>query len=194
MTSLDPAAVLEALIAGNRRFSTGASRHPRRDPARREEVSGGQHPVAAIVTCSDSRVSPEIVFDQGLGDLFVVRTAGNLLDTLGLASLEYAAEHLGVPLVVVMGHSRCGAVRAAAERGHAPAHLGVIVSALAPSIDRGQRLPGDPLENAARDNVVSAVAMLQSPGGVLAGLAGRGMLRVVGMFYDVERGTVERIA
>jgi len=116
MKSPDHRAALAALVEGNRRFAAGVAEHPRQDARRREEVlARGQYPFAAIVGCADSRVPPEIVFDQGLGDLFVLRTAGNIVDDLGVACLEYAAAHLGVPLIVVMGHSRCGAVTAAAE-------------------------------------------------------------------------------
>ena len=194
MRSEDSGTVLKALIEGNRRFAAGTSRHPRQDPGRRVEVSAGQRPTAAIVACSDSRVPPEIVFDQGLGDLFVVRTAGNLIDALGLASLEYAAGHLEVPLIVVMGHSRCGAVGAAAEAVGPAGRLSAIVSALGPSIEKAAGAPGNRVDAAAWENVKSTVAMLESCEGVLSSRVERGDLRIVGMFYDIERGTVEPTA
>jgi len=196
MRSEDGGSMLAALIEGNRRFAAGTAEHPRQGPARRAEVSARQRPKAAIVACSDSRVAPEIVFDQGLGDLFVVRTAGNLLDELSLASLEYAAVHLGVELIVVMGHSHCGAVGAAAEAAGAeaagaPGRLSAIVSALEPSMKKAREVPGDLVEAAARENVKSSVEMLDSRESVLASLVDQGRLRIVGMFYDLDRGTVE---
>jgi carbonic anhydrase len=183
--------VLEALIEGNRRFAAGSGIHPRRDPARRSEIAAGQRPRAAVVACSDSRVGPEIVFDQGLGDLFIVRTAGNLLDRLGIESLEYAAAHLGVPLIVVMGHSACGAVGAAMESGEAAGHFPTIVSALAPFIEAARGRAGNPADEAARENVRAIAAMLGSRAGVLKTLVEGGRLRVLGAFYDIDRGTVE---
>jgi carbonic anhydrase len=185
---------LAELIEGNARFAAGTSLHPRQDARRREEVlEKGQYPFAAIVSCSDSRVPPELVFDQGLGDLFVVRTAGNVLDDLGMASLEYAADHLGVPLIVVMGHSRCGAVTAAVEGGEASGHFPSILAALAPAVERAKDRPGDVVDAAARENVKSIVATLESGEGVLKNLVDRGALRVVGVFYDIERGVAEFI-
>jgi carbonic anhydrase len=184
---------LDVLIEGNRRFATGASVHPRHDQARRSEVAVSQHPFAAVVGCSDSRVGPEIIFDQGLGDLFIVRTAGNVLDAAGIGSLEYAAAHLGVPLIVVVGHSRCGAVKAAAESSTAAGCLSAVVSALAPSIERMRGCPGDLLEAASRENVRSTVAALERCEPVIRRLVEEGKLRVTGMFYDIERGTVETI-
>jgi len=191
----NPAAqrALEALIEGNRRFAEGACLHPRHDPARRSEVSGGQHPLAAVVACSDSRVGPEIVFDQGLGDLFVVRTAGNVLDEAGIGSLEYAAEHLGVPLIVVMGHSRCGAIEAVIEQGAAHEAFSTIVAALAPSVARARRSGGELAETTSREHVKSTVAMLERREPIIRKLVDEGTLSVAGVFYDIERGTVERI-
>ena len=184
---------LAELIEGNARFAAGASVHPRQDPERRAVVARGQHPRAAIVACSDSRVPPELVFDQGLGDLFVVRTAGNIIDDLGVASLEYAAVHLGVPLVVVMGHSRCSAVTAAVEGVEAPGRFSAIHEALAPAVEKTKDRPGDAVDAAARENVKSSVTMLESAEGVLKDRIDRGALLVVGAFYDIERGSVEFI-
>lgn len=189
-----PERSLAELVEGNARFAAGASVRPRQDARRREEVlEKGQHPFAAIVSCSDSRVSPEIVFDQGLGDLFVVRTAGNLIDDLGAASLEYAAAHLGVPLIVVMGHSRCGAVTAAVEGGKVSGRLSAIHEALAPSVERAKDRAGDIVDTTARENVRSIVATLEGTEGILKELVERGAIRVIGAFYDIERGAVEFI-
>jgi len=182
---------LESLKEGNKRFSSGKSEHPRQGHGRRAEIAGGQHPFVAIVACSDSRVAPEIIFDQGLGDLFVVRCAGNLIDEIGLASIEYAVEHLDVPLVVVMGHSRCGAITAAVQKGAAPGHLSRVVSALDPVVERAKALGGDLADNASRENVRAAGASLESSEPLLRRLVDRGDLLVAGAFYDVESGVVE---
>ena len=194
MKSPDHRAALAALIEGNRRFAAGTAEHPRQDARRREEVlEKGQYPLAAIVACSDSRVSPELVFDQGLGDLFVVRVAGNLVNDLGLGSLEYAASHLGVPLIAVMGHTRCGAVTAATAAADSPGRISAIITALGPAIEKAKGGPGDLVEAAARESVKSTVAALNASEPVLRPLVDRGALRIVGMFYDIERGTVEVI-
>jgi len=183
---------LDALLEGNRRFAEGRAEHPRQDARRRKEVlASGQYPFAAIVACADSRVPPEIVFDQGLGDLFVVRLAGNLADDLGIASLEYAVEHLEVPLIVILGHSRCGAVKASAEASGCGGRLGAIVSAIAPSIERAKETPGDLIDAAARDNATCVAARLRSCGPVLEKLVARGTLDIVAAFYDLESGRVD---
>jgi carbonic anhydrase len=191
----DHRAALAALLDGNRRFAAGVAEHPRQDARRREEVlAKGQYPFAAIVGCADSRVPPEIVFDQGLGDLFVIRVAGNLVDDFELASLEYVVSHLGTPLIAVMGHTRCGAVTAAIAAEDVPGRLSAIIEALGPSIEKARAAPGDLVETAARESVKSTVAALKASEPVLRPLVERGTLRIVGMFYDIERGTVEVIS
>ena len=131
----DQGDALARLLAGNHRYVSGTVAHPNQTAGRRRAVAGSQHPFATILGCADSRVPPEVVFDQGLGDLFVVRVAGNIADPAAVASIEYSAEHLGVGLIVVVGHSRCGAVDAAVKGGEAPGHLSVLV-------DVGHRLIG----------------------------------------------------
>ena len=111
---------LQRLVEGNQRSVAGAWTHPHQSLERRAGLTKGQAPFAVILACADSRVSPEVLFDQGLGDLFVIRVAGNVIDNLGLGSLEYAAEHLHTPLIVVLGHTQCGAVQAAVAGSHAP--------------------------------------------------------------------------
>ena len=113
--AISPEAALKRLMDGNARYVAGRSTHPDASVARRTEVAGGQHPFASIVACADSRVGPELIFDQGLGDLFVDRVAGNVVDDAVLGSIEYSVIHLGVPLVVVLGHDRCGAVEATVD-------------------------------------------------------------------------------
>src|SRR5947208_9005654 len=113
--AVDPAEAIDKLKEGNGRYASGKLQHPGQTTERRAELTKDQHPFAVIVSCSDSRVPPEIVFDQGLGDLFVVRVAGNVIDDHGLGSIEYAVDHLGARLIVVLGHQSCGAVKAAKE-------------------------------------------------------------------------------
>jgi carbonic anhydrase len=129
-----PAAAVKALVDGNARWASGKPRHSGRDFARRECVAKeGQTPFAAILGCADSRVPPELLFDEGVGDLFVVRVAGNSVDKLGEQSLEYSAEHLGVETILVLGHQKCGAVKAAVDTypGAAPEFLALIYGAIA---------------------------------------------------------------
>ena len=120
---------LKKLLEGNERCRSGQAQHPRQDARRRKEITKGQKPFAVIVGCSDSRIPPPMIFDQGLGDLFVIRVAGNIADSVVLGSIEYAVEHLGCKLVVVLGHGKCGAVTAAAEGGKAPGHIEAVLKA-----------------------------------------------------------------
>jgi carbonic anhydrase len=190
MNAMTTGRAFETLIEGNRRFAGGKSVHPRGDRERRAEVVRGQRPYAAIVACSDSRVAPELIFDQGLGDLFVVRSAGNLIDALGLSSIEYAVGHLGVPLVVVVGHSSCGAVKAALEEGASADRPFPIVSALGPAIERARVLGGTLEENTARENARLAAARLRGAEPILTAGIERGSLRIMSAFYDLETGVV----
>jgi len=190
MNRMTAAQALETLREGNRRFVSGTLENPRRDAARRADIAGGQHPFAAIVACSDSRVSPEIIFDQGLGDLFVVRTAGNLIDAVGLASIEYAVERLAVPLVLVLGHSCCGAAGAAVKQDMTGDRLSHIISALAPAVERAKRLEGNLADNVSRENVRVITARLKSAEPVLKNLVDSGRLTIDGAFHDLASGAV----
>jgi len=181
---------LARLQAGNDRFVAGQVIHPNSGPARRAEVAKGQQPFAIVVGCSDSRVGPEVVFDQGLGDLFVVRTAGNVVDDVALGSIEYAVEHLGVPVILVLGHTRCGAVAAAVAGGEAHGHVGSIVEKIKPAVEETKGKEGDAVDNAVRANVRNVVKQLRGAGPILSGLVKSGKLRVVGGCYDLDRGRV----
>ena len=140
-------AALDELLAGNRRYAAGRPRHPREERARRHVLAAGQHPFAVVVGCVDSRVPPELVFDQGIGDLLCIRTAGQVLDEAVLASVQYGVEELGVPLVLVLGHERCGAVAATLEHlrtgAPVPGHLGLLVDEITPAALRTRAAPGD---------------------------------------------------
>jgi carbonic anhydrase len=182
--ALTPAEALEKLLAGNRRFVSGlpASRYGAAE--RRKEVAEHQHPFAVVVCCSDSRAGPEVVFDQGIGDIFVVRTAGEVVDDVGLGSIEYAVEHLGAPLVVVLGHERCGAVTAALKGGEAPGHIGALIKAIEPAVAESKGASGDQLDNAVRAQIRAVVRQLKAAE----------LLRtaeVVGARYDLDTGVVE---
>ena len=183
-------AVLAELKAGNQHHAAHQYTHPHQSAARQRELAHGQHPHAVILSCADSRVAPEIVFDQGLGDLFTIRVAGNIATDAEVASIEYAAEHLHTPLVVVMGHQSCGAVAAAVAGGEAPGHLPTLIDAIRPAVDKARELPGDLAANAMRINVEMVVAQLRSSPPVLAELVASGKLRIVGAVYSLENGKV----
>ncbi|MEV0485878.1 carbonic anhydrase [Streptomyces sp. NPDC050508] len=148
-----PAALAE-LLDGNRRYATDHSRHPDESRRLRHQLATAQHPFAVIVGCIDSRVPPELIFDQGLGDLLCIRTAGEVLDEAVLASIQYGVEELRIPLVLVLGHERCGAVAATLahlETGApVPGHLALLVDEIAPAARRTRALPGDWAEHTMR--------------------------------------------
>ena len=180
----------QKLMDGNKRYVDARLLHPNQTPQRRAEVAKGQHPFAAIVSCADSRVPPEILFDQGLGDLFVVRLAGNILDDAVLASLEYAVEHLSVKYIMVLGHERCGAVEATIKGGETPGHIGSLVKAIQPAVDNAKKQPGDLLDNAVSANITMVVQKLKSSSPTLVELVKKGALTVVGARYDLDDGVV----
>lgn len=184
-------AALQRLIDGNLRYAAGQTEHPRQSAERRAELAKGQAPFAIVLACADSRVAPEIVFDQGLGDLFVVRVAGNVLDNHALGSIEYAVEHLHASLIVVLGHERCGAVTAAVQGGHAPGHIHSLVQAIEPAVAAARSEPGDAVENATRANVLRVVAQLRQAEPILAEHVKSAQLQVVGGRYDLDTGAVE---
>lgn len=186
-----PDAVLSELKAGNQRHQSHQYAHPHQSAARQKELVKGQSPHAVILACADSRVAPEIVFDRGLGDLFVVRVAGNIATDAEIASIEYAAEHLHTPLVVVMGHQSCGAVGAAIEGGEAAGHLPTLVRAIQPAVDAARSLKGDLTANTVRINVQMVVEQLRASKPVLAHLVSEGKLRIVGAVYALDTGRVE---
>jgi carbonic anhydrase len=189
--SADSKQALEKLVQGNQRFAGGSATHPGQTVERRTELAKGQTPFAIVLTCADSRVSPELVFDQGLGDLFVIRNAGNVLDDHVLGSMEYAVDHLHVPLIVVLGHSQCGAVSATLAGGHAPGHIQSIVDAIGPAVAESQDLPGDKLDNAVRANAERNGSLVAHSGPILEEAVKAGKLRVVAARYDLATGRVE---
>lgn len=197
VANLSPEAAMARLVAGNERYASGFSAHPNNDLARRGVVAKGQSPFAVILTCADSRVAPELIFDQGLGDLFVIRVAGNVVDDAVLASIEYAAIHLGTSLVMALGHERCGAISAtidALEGRGSPADVGTKIGALAALIAPAVRAipPGtvDKVDAAVSINAnhVAAEIFVNSPPLRARVLAGK--LKIVAARYDLDDGRV----
>lgn len=189
-----PAAVMARLLAGNRRFRAGRTRHPHQTPQTVRALAAAQDPFAIVLGCADSRVSPEVVFDRGLGDLFDNRVAGNIVDDLLLGSIEYAVEHFAPPVLLVLGHERCGAVTAAIETiesgGTAPGHIGTIVEALRPILEPVLDSPGDRVENGVAANIRAQSAALVQRSEIVREHVESGAMAVVGARYDLDTGTV----
>jgi carbonic anhydrase len=184
---------LKLLLEGNQRFVAGKLEHPNQTPDRRAEVAKGQHPFAAVLACSDSRTPPEIIFDRGLGDLFTVRVAGNVADKVVIESLDYSVKNLGVRVVMVLGHKRCGAVIAAVE-GHSEEgkDVGPMLKELDPAVHATHDMPGDPVENAVRANVrLVMLNLATSP--ELRAMVISGELKIIGGIYDLDTGTIEML-
>ncbi|WP_406074563.1 carbonic anhydrase [Micromonospora sp. NBC_01638] len=194
----EPARAYAELAAGNRRFVSGAPRHPNQDAGHRAAVADGQHPFAVIVGCSDSRLAAEIIFDRGLGDLFVVRTAGHTAGPEVLGSVEYAVTVLGTPLVVVLGHDSCGAVQAAREvaaTGTPPrGHLRAVVDAVLPSLRRAGAEGVDDIDGIVDIHIAQTVETLLRQSPVLADEVAQGRCAVVGVSYRLAAGAVRLVA
>jgi carbonic anhydrase len=192
-----PADARRLLAEGNARYVANEPQ-PRDYAAERASRAMGQAPFATILSCADSRVAPELAFDQGPGQLFVVRLAGNVVTTEVLASIEFGAAVLGTPLVLVLGHTRCGAVQATLaslrEGTEHPGHLGALVEAIAPAVAPVLDEPGDPEANAVRANVRQAVERLRAAPPILADLVRAGSLDVVGGVYDLSTGRAELLS
>ena len=213
-----PAEAMSRLKEGNGRYTSGNGQHPHESSEerayiatnsyenagmiflgmtaaeaakRRAELTKSQHPFAIIVSCSDSRVPPEIVFDQGLGDLFVLRVAGNVIDDHSLGSIEYAVDHLAVRLIVVLGHQRCGAIKAAKEtiaaKTEAPAHIQSLVTAIQPAVEATVK---DDLEATVKANVKNVTQALRSSTPVLKPKVDSGELKVGSAYYSLDTGSV----
>ena len=194
-SGLTPDQALALLKEGNEKFLTEAPFREAEGRERRLELALAQHPFAVLVGCSDSRVSPELLFGRGLGELFIVRVAGNTTDQAALGSVEYAVAHLGVPLVCVLGHERCGAVAAAVEvvekNATFPGSIGDMVEPIIPAVLKAREEPGDLLDNAVRANIRRVVDDLRGSGPILSDAVHEGRLKIVGARYDLEDGKVE---
>src|SRR6266702_5750906 len=186
-----PAEAIAKLKEGNARYTSGNLQHPGQTTERRAELTKSQHPFAIILSCSDSRVPPEIVFDQGLGDLFIVRVAGNVINDEGLGSIEYSVDHLGTRLILVLGHQSCGAVKAAREtiaaKGKAPGHIESLVTAIKPAVEATAK---DDLETTIKANVKNVVQTLRSSTPILKAKVDSGEIQVIGGYYSLDTGAV----
>jgi len=188
VASVSPDGALARLKAGNARFVANPVSRGKPTSARRAETAQTQHPFAIIVGCADSRTSPELVFDQNIGDLFVIRTAGNLIDDHGLGSIEYAVDHLGTRLIVVLGHERCGAVKAALASATAPGHVNSLVRDIQPAVETAKSEKGDPLANTVKANA-RLVAKKISEEAELG--EHKAEVRIVTGYYHLDTGVVE---
>jgi carbonic anhydrase len=188
--------VLRELTAGNKRFATGHCKHPHTSLARLKETAPAQHPTSVILSCSDSRVPPEVLFDQGIGDVFAVRVAGNVANNDEVASVEYAVEHFGSPLCVVLGHTECGAVDAVVNGDQVPAAVQRLVTHIAEAVEKTRKhsptLAGKELvAEAVRVNVWESVEDMLKTSESIALRVRTGALRVVGAVYHLDDGKVE---
>jgi carbonic anhydrase len=188
-------AALRRLMDGNSRYVANKPAH-RDFSAGRAERTKAQYPIAAVLSCADSRVTPEFAFDQGPGDLFVVRVAGNFVNDDGLASLEYAVKYLGAPLIMVLGHSNCGAIGAAIkvveDNAELPGHLPGLIQSLKPAVEAAKaKSPSDLLAAAITENVALNVKRLETAQPLLASFAQTKQVKIVGAIYHLTNGKVE---
>lgn len=189
---LSPDQALDSLRKGNQRFVSGQSIKPHQDLKRLQEVASGQSPFATIVGCSDSRVPNEIIFDQGVGDLFIVRTAGQVSTYASWGSIEFAEEILGTKLIVVLGHTQCGAVSAAVKLPEVPGHIVTLINAIKPAVDKAKaKHPHDLLDASIRENILMQVEQLKALEPVLAKRVREGSVKIVGAIYHLDTGVVE---
>ncbi|QMS88375.1 carbonic anhydrase [Nostoc edaphicum CCNP1411] len=186
---ITPDKALQELLDGNDRFVKAKRRNPHQTQSRLAEVAKGQKPFASILGCADSRVPSEIVFDQGLGDLFVCRIAGNIATTQQIGSLEFGSLVLGCKVIMVLGHERCGAVDAAIKGAQVPGQIGSLLAAIKPSVEKSKEESGDKLENACRANILAQVERLKSSP-VLSDLIKAEKLKIVGGYYDLDTGKI----
>lgn len=195
--SVPPEEALGRLMSGNARYAEGLASHPHANAVRRVEVAAGQAPFAVILACADSRVAPELIFDQGLGDLFVVRVAGNVVDDATLASIEYAVIHLGSSLVMALGHERCGAVKATADAlagkgspDDVDTRIGALAALIAPAVRAIPASAPDPLDAAVSLNAAHAAAEIFAGSRPLRTRVLAGKLKIVAARYDLDDGRV----
>ena len=185
---------LQRLLEGNQRYAANRSTDLNESQSRRAELAKGQSPFATIFSCVDSRVPPELIFDRGLGDLFVIRTAGQVIDKAVLGSLEFGVAELKIPLLLVLGHEKCGAVKATIEavenNAEAEAEINWLVDGIRPAVEAAKEQSGDLLDNAVKANVGLTVERLKgSP--ILSEAINKGELKIVGARYDLDTGIVE---
>lgn len=192
---LSPDEALELLKKGNRAFVEDHPLPAAIDRKRRLELANSQHPFAVLVGCSDSRVSPEYLFGRGLGDLFIVRVAGNTVDQVGLGSIEYAVDHLDVPLIVVLGHEHCGAVSAAVsvvtEGADFDSAMDAMVAPIIPAVLKSQLAAGDLIDNSVKENARRVAESLKKSGPTIIERLAAGTLKIVPAYYSLDDGSVQ---
>lgn len=183
--------VLQTLKDGNRRFVSGKLEHPNHCQESRENLAAGQEPIATVLTCADSRVPPVDIFDQGLGDLFVVRVAGNVIGDHSLGSIEYAVKHLHTPVVIVMGHSSCGAIGAVASGAVLEGHIATLGPAIQTAIKNIKDAGGDLVNSASKELARHISIKIAQSEPIVAELVESGAVKVVPAYYDLQSGEVE---
>ncbi|MGD9947432.1 MAG: carbonic anhydrase [Desulfobulbus sp.] len=189
-TKLTGKDALQLLLDGNKRFISGKLEHPNHCEESRRGLVSGQDPIAVVLTCADSRVPPVDVFDQGLGDLFVVRVAGNIINDQILGSIEYAVAHLHTPLVMVMGHSSCGAVSAVAQGVKLDGHIASLTPSIDAALKKTKGLDGNWPNNAAKALAISTAKKIAESEPIVGDLVQEGRVLVVATYYDLETGKV----
>ena len=187
--TISPTLALQELVEGNSRFVQDKRLNPHQSRLRLAEIATEQHPFASILCCADSRVPAEMIFDAGLGDLFVVRIAGNVVSPRVMGSLEYSTKILGSQLIVILGHERCGAVTAAVEGTVEDGEIGTFVEDIKPALARVKDLEGDRINNAVIANVQYQLEVLNKSK-LLTNLVTQGKLQIVGGRYDLDTGEV----
>jgi carbonic anhydrase len=196
-SSMTPDQALQQLLDGNKRYIQSASIHPNLSAEGRMALAAGQAPIAVVVSCIDSRVPPEIVFDQGLGAMLVGRTGGNVVDDTQLGGIEFGILTYSTPLLVVLGHQRCGAVESSVDALNsgtaAPGHIAGLVDALEPAVTFARPQTGDLVDNTIRANIQLGAGRVRDSHPIIAEAVASGAVKVVGMYYSLDTGTVEMI-
>lgn len=182
---------LEKLMDGNKRYQVTNQIYPHQTVAHRQALCNGQKPFAVILSCADSRVPPELIFDQGLGDLFVIRVAGHVVDDTVLASVEFAVTVLDVPLVMVLGHTQCGAVEATISGAELPGSLFKLIAAIQPAVASAMEQPGDLVDNAIKTNTNMTAERLLTRSPLLKQAAADERVKIVAAQYKLNTGAVE---
>jgi carbonic anhydrase len=190
----DSKTALETLMQGNERYVENKFAARDLSPAKLTELSKGQKPFAIVLTCSDSRVAPELLFDQSIGDLFVIRVAGNVMDKAGLGSIEYAAEHLNSPLIFVLGHEKCGAVTAATTGDAAEGNVQFLVNEIKPAVQVAKGQGGDLVEKSVDENVRYVVNNMTARSSVLDHLVKEKKVQLAGGVYSISTGKVKMVS
>ena len=194
--ALTPDEAVKRLKDGNKRYVTGKATHPNQTQARRKETTGGQHPFASVLACSDSREPVEIIFDQGIGDIFIIRVAGNVVDTIEVGSIEYGVAHLNTPVVLVLGHTHCGAVAAAVKDAAVQGSIVPLIENIIPAVyaarEKNPKLSGAKLmASATKENIWLSMENLISRSSIIREKIEDGKLQVLGAVYNIESGELD---